>query len=1294
MKNLTIKMKLVVSFSIVALLVLILATYSVISISKSSEGFTSYREMAKNSVLAGRVQANMLMVRLNVKDYLKTSSAKDIEEFNYYFERASKFMAKAKTEIHKPSRAHLVQQLSKDLATYKELFDQLTTLTVKQNSIVRNNLKVNGIKIEKTLISIMNQMAQNREIKIPYQVSKAINTMLLARLYTARFVIYNTKVEHDRVLSEFKTLKVKLHDIRGLIEDKNIKKQFLEAIELINTYEAGIIEVRKISIQRTNIINNSLNIIGPEIAKISEEVKLSIKKDQDEIGPEVKRLNDNINRVVLIISIIILLLVVSLAIIIPRNISTLIASFQLGLMNFFKYLNKESDKAELIEITSNDEIGQMSQTVNEGIVKVEEIITSSNHETWIKDGVNQLNQTLINLNSVEDVTKESIDFVCKYLNAGVGVLYRYKHRSKKLQQTASFAHVIRDELSNEFNMGEGVIGQVALQREPILLSNIQKDQNLITTGTVTQAAYNTYTFPLIYNDTLYGVIELGSFTKISQNDMDFLNTINEIICIALSTAVQNKRVQRLLEDTKKANTELEVNQLKLEEANTNMEEQQQQLEEANANMEEQQQQLEEANANMEEQQQQLKISEQNLKLQNQQLEDTKKDIQRKAEELAQSSKYKSEFLANMSHELRTPLNSIILLSSLLQRNSKETLNTDDIKKAKTIFDSGNELLRLINDILDLSKVESGKMHVIIDKVKSMTLLQQMKDSFEYSAIEKGLTFEIVDEYKGFIFSDKDRISQIVRNLISNAFKFTKEGSVTLKIEPSKQMGKDFRISVTDTGIGIAKQKQDLIFKAFTQADGGTSREFGGTGLGLSISRELSKLLKGSISLTSQENVGSTFSIDLPNLEVEDVNQNSEEEKTEESYEELVIPQKVESSHSTLLSNIEDDRDIISSTDEVYLVIDDDKTFAQVVYEEIKSTNQFGLIALDGNSGLELVQKYNVKGIMLDLTLPDMNGVDVLKELKSNVNTRHIPVHIISSKDKNTETLELGAIGYLQKPALEHDISQVLNSIDTFSNKKIKDLLIVEDNKVHREALIELIGEGVNITGVKSAQEAINEVKKEKYDTVVVDLGLIDSNGYEVCEYIKNTHPTLPIIIYTGKELNDHEKIKLREYSNSIIIKTANSNERILNEINLFLHRDEIEEESEEIFEAIDLQDLNILIVDDDIKNIFVLDAALKEFNATTHTAFNGQEALDFLDKNSDIDMVLMDIMMPIMNGYEAIEHIRNDEQLKDLPIIAVTAKAMKEDREKCISLGANDYLAKPINLNVLAKMIKAWSNKQ
>ena len=1078
-----------------------------------------------------------------------------------------------------------------------------------------------------------------------------------------------------------------MHPIREELKGTNIAKNqdvdgvytFKEMMKVTSLHkEGGLFEYKTYKTDAKDVYKKFSYVIKFEpwdwiigTGAYVDNIEASINVMKEETN---KQLYDSILVNIMTILVIILFLTLMMLYTAKKIIFNPLNDFQNGLLDFFKYLNNEQKTISPLVNNTNDEIGQMSKVVNQGIEKVQVTINQKNIDQWQKDGVTQLNQHLLKLKDIQSVANQSIDFICSYLDAGVGVLYLYEESDEKLVQYASFAHVIRDEVSYEFKLKEGIIGQVAFQKKPILLTNIKKDENLITTGTITQSASNTYTFPLIYADKLYGVLEIGSFNEFKNKDLEFIDLSNKIICQALINAIQDTKVNELLHNTKKANQQLEENQLKLEEAN--------------ASMEEQQQQLEEANASMEEQQQQLIISEQNLKLQNQQLEETKEDITKKADELERSGKYKSEFLANMSHELRTPLNSIILLSSLLQRNTKKTLSTDDIKKAKTVYESGNELLRLINDILDLSKVESGKMKIIIDSFKSKDLLEGIKDVFEYTAIEKGLQFHIVDEYNGTISSDKDRILQIVRNLVSNAFKFTSEGSITVKITPSET--KDFQISVIDTGIGIPKEKQKVIFQAFMQADGSTNRKYGGTGLGLSITRELGKLLHGSVSVTSIENSGSTFSVDLSNLSSKDY----EEDKTYNHNEETIISLPQQTLPPVTIEHCIDDREKLTSKDEAYLIIDDDKNFAEIVYEEIKKEDNFVLIALNARDGLQLVKTHRVKGILLDLTLPDMDGMDVLKELKSNPQTKNIPVHVISSKDKDNKILELGAIGYLQKPVYDGDINNIISSIDTLSNHQIKDLLIVENNKVHRESLSNLLETDVVITGTNSASQAIKSIKENNYDTVIVDFELKNEGIFEVCEFIKNSYPNLPIIIYTETNLNEEEKRKVQAYSNSIIVKTENSNERILNEINLFLNKKNPEEENNEIFELLNLEGTSILIVDDDIKNIFVLDAALKEFNATTFTAFNGKEALDFLESNPNPDLILMDIMMPVMDGYEAMQKIKENEKLKHIPIIAVTAKAMKEDREECIRLGADDYMSKPLDITILGNIIKQWIKKK
>ena len=841
-----------------------------------------------------------------------------------------------------------------------------------------------------------------------------------------------------------------------------------------------------------------------------------------------------IKNLITTISFLLILFVFASLYFVNKMVAQPLNKFQNDLLHFFEFLKGKEKTVKELDASSNDEIGKMAKSINDGIVITKKLFEIREIDSWIKDGINKLNVELIKENSMKEVAYNAIHFISTYLNAGAGVIFIYDEEDEKLKEYSSYAHVKRDSLSNSYALGEGVVGQVALQHSPIELKNCDKSHTKIQTAVIDAIPLNTYTYPLLYQDKLIGVIEIASNKFFEKKEIEFLNSSSMVISTAISTAIQNLKVEKLLLNTKEANLRLQENQKQLEEANASMEEQQQQLEIANANMEEQQQQLEEVNASMEEQQQQLQISEQNLKIQNESLMKAKHEIESKAKEIELSSRYKSEFLANMSHELRTPLNAIILLSQLLEKNKNKNLLEDDIKKAKTIFKSGNELLRLINDILDLSKVESGKMEVIVDSFDSKEFLENIENLFESSAIEKNLEFHVIDNYKGIIHSDMDRISQIVRNLISNALKFTKDGSITLEINKVDDSDKPIEIVVSDTGIGIPKEKQEQIFKAFTQADGSTSREYGGTGLGLSISKELVSLLGGDIKLESEDGKGSKFIVRLSDLE-KDI------DKSED------------------IEVFEDDRNSLID-EEVILIIDDNISFTESISKYIHENGYKCLIAHTAKDGLSLIKEYAISAILLDLTLPDINGMDILREIKTEPSTKDIPVYIISSKDKD-------------------EIDDVMSDLKNF----------------------------------------------------ILEYKIIDEDDNEAVE---------------------------------------------------------------EISQNIDLSGLNVLIVDDDIKNIFVLDSALSEANANVVSAYNGKEALEKLKEDNSIDIVLMDIMMPVMNGYEAIEEIRSDETLANLPIIAVTAKAMKEDKEKCIRIGANDFISKPIDVDILMKLVKVWSDKK
>ncbi len=940
--------------------------------------------------------------------------------------------------------------------------------------------------------------------------------------------------------------------------------------------------------------------------------------------------------------------------------------------------------------------------LNIEIEKKTELLAQNRRDDWIKEGTNGLNARLTSSHDIVSLSNNSVAYLCEYLKAGIGALYIHDRDDDSLHLYGTYAFMRRQELSNVFGLGEGTVGQVALQKTPIQIENIVRSHLDIITGTTSEPPLTTYTFPLLYEDGLYGVIELGSTGLFNEMYIEFFELANTVIATKIFSEIQNEKVKELLLESQETNsklqkqrseledtnTQMQKQQLQLKERNTQMQEQQAELEEANSQMQEQQAQLEEVNSQMQEQQIQLKESEKELRIQNKRLESSKLAMDKKAKALADSNRYKSEFLANMSHELRTPLNSIILLSDMLGQNKKQNLNEDDIKKSKIINSSGEELLRLINDVLDLSKVEAGRMDLNIHNFLSKKFSQKIKDIFEPSANHKGLKFIVSDNYNDIISTDEDKLFQIVKNFISNALKFTQDGIIELIIEKSDS--NRVKISVKDSGIGIAKDKHNIIFRAFRQADSSTSRKYGGTGLGLSITKELVKLIGGEIFLDSQEGQGSTFSIVIPNLNRSDTPESKEPQEVKKLLE-VKKPKEIE----IVGSEVIDDVDNITSDGRVFLIIEDNKTFAMTLKSVINDKGDYALIATTAKKGLELANSGNhIEGILLDLGLPDMDGIDLLKRLKTDIHTKKIPVYIVSGRDIDNKFDIKEAVGFKQKPLSSSDLDSIFDDLYRLNDKEVKDLLIVEDDDIQRETMIEFIAnDNTKIEGVDSIESAIEELDKGIYDAVIIDLSLNGNSGLEICEYIKKNNLSIPIIIYTGKSLSADEEREIEKYTDSLIIKSMNSQNRLLQEVDNFLHsiKAPIKKETNGVSaDNISLSGKKVMVVDDDMRNIFVLVEILEERGAEVLIASNGKEALELLDDNLDTNIILMNIMMPIMDGYEAIEKIKANSDMKDIPIIAVTAKSMPQDREKSMKVGADDCLTKPLNLNTFVGVLKAW----
>jgi CheY-like chemotaxis protein len=939
-----------------------------------------------------------------------------------------------------------------------------------------------------------------------------------------------------------------------------------------------------------------------------------------------------------------------------------------------------------IDLTPRSDKDILGNALKKMTHSLRETTAANEKHNWLASGQNQLNEKLIGDQIIEELASNTISFLCTYLKANIGAVYVFNDKGKSLILSGQYAFSSPKDIKEKFAMNEGLIGQAAREQKQISLTDVTDQQLRITSSVLNAKPKHLLITPFLFEGKTLGVIEIGRLTDFNETEKEFINASMESIAISVNSAIARIQIQELLEETQVQSEELQTQQEELKQMNEELEEQTQ-------NLKQQQEELQMTNEELEEQTQ-------SLEMKNKEAEAAKYDIEQKTKQLEISSKYKSEFLSNMSHELRTPLNSLLILSKDLAENRNKNLDNDQVESAEIIYKSGHDLLILINEVLDLSKIEAGKMSINIERVSLQNLTDGLLRDFKRHAEQKGLklTSKLDAALPESIRTDPQRLNQILKNFLSNAIKFTEKGSINISINQYTES--TVIISVTDTGIGIHEEKQMAVFEAFQQADGGTSRKYGGTGLGLSISQELAKLLSAEIKLSSKLNEGSAFSIILP-LEIH----HGHEYVLTSTLGQPVLYKELINNNSEYLNYpaLEDDRDTISKDDKVVLVIEDDLKFAAILLKQASKKGFKYLSAATGEDGLALAIKYIPKAIILDMDLPGINGHKVLHELKANPNVRHIPVHIISVNERSLDTIKEGAIEYLMKPVDKKDLEDAFNRIENFVNRKMKNLLIVEDDENSRKAMRKLIGNGdVKCFEAGTGEEALAMYKENGFDCIVLDLGLPDISGFDLIhklEHIKDRNIP-PIIIYTGKELTKEENNELQKYAESIIIKGVKSEERLLDETALFLHRtiSNLPESKQMIInnlydkEAI-FHSKKILLADDDMRNVFALSKILKERGMGIIKAENGKNALEMLEMHTDIDLVLMDIMMPEMDGYEAMKQIRSQGKFKSLPIIALTAKAMKDDKQKCIDAGANEYISKPVDVERLLSLMRVWLSK-
>ncbi len=957
------------------------------------------------------------------------------------------------------------------------------------------------------------------------------------------------------------------------------------------------------------------------------------------------------------------------------------------------------DLSRSIQVEARGEVSYLKDNINEMIRNLKDTTLKNAQQDWLKTNLARFTRLLQGQRDLQAVTKLILSELAPLVSAHHGVFYMMDSQESdaRLRMIASYGYRSSRKLPTSFLPGEGLVGQCAVEKVRIWLTDVPRDYIVVSSGLGAAPPTNIVVLPILFEQQVKAVIEIASLDRFTETHLSFLDQLMESIGVVLNTIEANSRTESLLTQSQSLAQELQqTNQELAEKARL--------------------------------------LSEQNIEVErkNREVEQAKLALEEKATQLALSSKYKSEFLANMSHELRTPLNSLLILAQQLGDNPDGNLSGKQVEFAKTIHGSGSDLLTLINDILDLSKIESGTVTLDVSEYRFQNLRNYVDRTFRHMAEAKHLGFsvELKDNLPTAMMTDTTRLQQVLKNLLSNAFKFTTHGQVSLSIslvnsgfssDHPNLLHADAVLSfaVCDTGVGIASDKLQLIFEAFQQADGSTARKYGGTGLGLSISRELARLLGGEIRVESAVGNGSTFTLFLPYNRAGFVNYDMGRQPqvrlptpapqvvyTAPHYSELSQPE-----HDSLsaITDIEadmeqygssDDRGLVAPGDPSVLIIEDDERFSKIVLDFAREKNFKGIVTLQGDSALSLARDYLPSAILLDLDLPDIDGFTVLDRLKRDPSTRHIPVHVMSSLRERERALRLGAISYLNKPVSKAALQEEFTRIQKFLLGGKRSLLVVDDEQMQRDAIVALIGDAdLHIVAVDTGQAALDALREARFDCMVLDLTLPDISGFDLLDIIGKDESLrdLPIVINTAKELNRKEVAKLKRYAKTIVIKDARSPERLLDETALFLHRSQasLPEAQRRMLEEIHAADgglagRKVLIVDDDLRNIFALSSLLERQQMQVSFAENGRDGIEVLEKDPTIEIVLMDIMMPEMDGYDTMRAIRRIPKFKSLPIITLTAKAMKGDRDKCIAAGASDYITKPVDVAQLLSLMRVW----
>ena len=951
----------------------------------------------------------------------------------------------------------------------------------------------------------------------------------------------------------------------------------------------------------------------------------------------------------------------------------------------------KGDLTRSIQVEARGEVSELKDNINAMIGNLRATTERNTEQDWLKTNLAKFSRMMQGQRDLVTVGKLLLSELAPLVNSQQGVVYVMEGSDggSHLKELAAYADDAPDNREpRRYALGEGLVGQSAADRQRVLLTDIPSDSIQVRGGLFSAPPKNAIVLPVLYEGHVKAVVELASLSEFTQSQLAFLEQLTGSIGVVLNTIEATMRTEGLLKQSQQLAGELQAQQVELQQTNDELANKAKLLAEQNAEVERK----------------------------NEEIELARRALEEKAAELALTSRYKSEFLANMSHELRTPLNSILILGQQLSENSEGNLSPRQVEFSKTIHGAGTDLLNLISDILDLSKIESGTVTVECEDLLFTHLRETIERNFRHEAEARKLSFtaDFNPRLGRAILTDSKRLLQVLKNLLSNAFKFTERGGVRLHValatggwsneHPTlKQAPSVVEFSVSDTGIGIPPEKQKIIFEAFQQADAGTARKYGGTGLGLAISRELAHLLGGEIRLSSTPGSGSTFTLYLPLTYMGPAYNRTPANGQVATVAAAPVPYQPVVLPIVRQEDLVDDREKLQEGDKVLLIVEDDPHYGRVLLNLARDRGFKVLAARTGADGLALARKHRPTAVSLDVFLPDMLGWTVLNQLKRDPDTRHIPVQILTVEDERQYGLERGAFAFMTKTVTTDSLEAALDRLKNFTTSRVRRLLVVEDDPAEQLSVGELLGhEDVEIVTAATGAAALQHLKDGEFDCVVLDLKLPDMSGFELLTEIQRDTRLreTPIIVFTGRELSEEEETELKHKAKSIVLKGVRSPERLLDETALFLHRviADLPQSKQRMIETLHESDepligRKVLVVDDDIRNIFALNSLLERHNMQVITATNGQEAIDLVEATEDLSLVLMDVMMPEMDGYETMRRIRDRPQFRLLPIIALTAKAMKGDREKCLEAGASDYVAKPVNTDQLLSLVRMWLHR-